>query len=85
MVGQRPAQGARGPRLAVSKVVLNRSLFPNEFLLLGYLHSKQEKEEQLWAGEPEPTVNTRDLWEKFLLVRRDEKLKDKSGQGGRCP
>ena len=46
--GAETSSGSTGARPAgVSKLVLN-SLSPNEFLL-GYLHSKQEKEDQLWA------------------------------------
>lgn len=48
-VEQRPAQGVRGATPGSGfQGGGKQSLFPNEFLL-GYLHSKQEKEEQLWA------------------------------------
>lgn len=49
MVEQRRAQGVRGTTPSSGfQSGFRQSLFPNEFLL-GYLHSKQEKEE-LWGA-----------------------------------
>lgn len=61
-----------------------RSLFPNEFLL-GYLHSKQEKEEQLWAGGAKSHCKHQGLMGEVSPGEKMRKLKDKSGQGGRLP